>query len=99
MAAVPYVVGGRVRQSDGVTPSANNNLVLRYEPSNEFLFTTTDVNGDYAFDLANLTSYTDGDYFIIVATGSTSIVQDLRLRIIARDIAQISEIKVKYSTT
>jgi len=99
MPAVPYLVAGKVYQSDEVTASASNVLLLVHESSGETLTVTTDANGNYSFDLANLTNYSDGEYFKIIATGSTSTGQDLRLRVISRNVAQISEIKVKYKTS
>ena len=97
MPSTPYIIAGRVFQSNGTTPSASNSLVLRHDSSGETLFFTTDADGYYIFDLANLTTYSDGNYFTIIATGSNSTSQDLRMRIIARDTGQISEIKVKYA--
>ena len=94
----PYVINGTVYQNGGVTPSSGTTVVLVHEPSGETMTITTNSLGQYILDMANLTSYSDGDYFKVVAQSTTSVNQDLRLKIISRSIFQISELKVKYKT-
>ena len=98
MPAVPYVIGGKIFQVGGTTPSTGNTVQFIHEDSGEILTVITAADGSYAFDLTNLTSYDEGDYFQIIPTGSTSTSQDMRLRIIARNIMEIPEIKIKYKT-
>ena len=93
----PYLLGGTVHTSAGVA-SSGTTVTLVYEDLGETLATTTDSQGHYVFDLSNLSSYEDLDFVTIIASGSASVLQDLRMKLVARSAGQISIIKVEYET-
>lgn len=68
MPASPYQIYGVVDDTDNSTPLESVNMVAYNVTTGEELTTTTDSNGEYLFDLANLTSsYSSGDVIFISA--------------------------------
>jgi len=95
----PYIINGTVYQSDGITPSSGNLVKLFNETTGEVQEFITNSSGQYVFDCGNFTKgYTEGDYIKVIAAGDNSNAHDLRMKIIARDTFQISELKIKYKT-
>ena len=65
MAQLPYIVYGTITDSNGSAVSGAT-VWLRNETTNEKIYTSTDSNGKYELDAANLASgYLDSDYFTI----------------------------------
>lgn len=95
----PYILAGKVYQSDGTTFSNGTTVQAIQESTGEILVNVTNSQGEYAFDCANFTSYSDGQFIKILATGSTSSTQDLRMKIVSRSTLQVSEIKVEYTAS
>jgi len=66
MADFPYIVKGRVTDSNSTNPSGVK-VVARNDRTIENINTTTDASGDYILDLANLSSgYNIGDQITII---------------------------------
>ena len=56
MPATPFVVYGTILDSDAVTPLSNVRVSIQNVSTNETSNVLTDANGQYQYDLANLTS-------------------------------------------
>lgn len=98
-APTPYLIAGEVLDDDNVTPRTNITLTARNERTFEEITTITDAGGQFVFDCANFAnSYNDLDYVLIRTDTTGSNGQDLRIRIIARGLGQVNEIKVEYTT-
>lgn len=99
MAAVPYILSGIVVDDDNVTARANIPLTATNARTGERISMSTDANGEFAFDCADFPSgYDDLDYIRILTNTTGTNGQDLRIRVIARGIGQINEIKAEYTT-
>ena len=98
MPDLPFLIFGTIYDEGTTNGSASNNLTLRNESTNEIISTITNSNGQYIFDLANLTSgYSDEDFIKITATGGTDNGQILKFKAVCKeDQAQVNELSVSY---
>jgi len=98
MPTTPYIIYGKINLNLSSGPATSNNVTLKNETTNETISTITNSNGQYIFDLANLTSgYTDGDFILIRGTGGSSTGHDLKFKAICRrNQAQIEGLDINY---
>ena len=97
MPLLPYLISGTVYTVAGAF-SASTTVTIMHDASGELQTTTTNALGQYLFDCANFTTYSEGDFVTVSVSSATSTSQDLRLWLVSRTVAQVSELKVKYTT-
>src|SRR3990167_8375736 len=66
MPNLPYILTGKVYDTDGATILSNIKVTARNERSNVSLSTNTDSTGDYVLDLANFTGGYNVSYIVTV---------------------------------
>ena len=97
--ALPHIFSGTVLDDDNVTPRGSVSMTMTNERTLETTSTTTNAAGGFILNTANFASgYTEGDYVVISTNSSGANGNDLRIRVIARGVGQIDEIRVDYDT-
>ena len=69
MSSLPYIIYGNVDDSAGSNVTSTK-VTLRNDTNGETITTTTDSSGNYAFDIANLTSGYDNNDRVTVVCAS-----------------------------
>lgn len=95
MPGAPYILSGKCYDVNGSLLTSGT-VTLTHEVSSSQLSASINGLGEVMFNMADLASWTDGDFVRMTVSGAGTLTQDYRLRCVAVGTAQLTEVKVKY---